>query len=80
MGRYVLRFTGAGPGPSADRERVRRNPRLTVLDDSVRMLLVEGSEEQVKKVVGSMPGWSWSPERTLRLPDRRPKPRRGPRG
>jgi hypothetical protein len=41
------------------------------------MLLVEASEERVKEVIGSMPGWTWSPERMIRLPDPRPKPRHG---
>ena len=78
MGRYILRFTGGGRRPSADMKRLREDPKLTVLDDSAHMFLVEGSEEQVRRVVGSMPGWSWSPERAIRLPDSRPKPRRGP--
>jgi hypothetical protein len=79
MGRYILRFTGTGPKPAADVKRIRAAAQLTVLDDSARMLLVEASKERIKEVVSAMPGWSWSPERTIRLPDPRPKPRRKPR-
>jgi hypothetical protein len=79
MGRYILRFTGTGPRPAADVKRIRCAAKLTVLDDSARMLLVEASEERVKEVISSMPGWSWSPERTIRLPDSRPRPRRRPK-
>jgi hypothetical protein len=80
MGKYILRYVGTGPRPVADVQRIRAVQELTVLDDSSRMLLIEASEERVKEVVGSMPGWTWSPERTIRLPDPRPKPRRGPKG
>jgi hypothetical protein len=80
MGKYILRYVGTGPRPAADVQRIRAVQELTVLDDSSRMLLIEASEERVKEVVGSMPGWTWSPERMIRLPDPRPKPRRGPKG
>lgn len=79
MGRYILRFTGTGAKPAADVKRIRAAPRVTVIDDSGRMLLVESTEERVKEVVAAMSGWSWSPERTIRLPDLRPKPCRKPK-
>jgi hypothetical protein len=78
MGRYILRYVGTGPRPAADVQRIRAAPELAVLDDSLRMMLVEASEGELAKVMGSMPGWTWSPERAIRLPDPRPKPRRGP--
>jgi len=79
MGRYILRFTGTGPKPAVDVMRIRAAAKLTVLDDSARMLLVEASEEHIKEMISSMPGWTWSPERTIRLPDSRPRPRRKPK-
>jgi hypothetical protein len=79
MGMYILRYIGTGPRPAADVQRIRAVPELTVLDDSSRMMLVEASEQQLTKVMGSMPGWTWSPERRIHLPDPRPKPRRGPK-
>jgi hypothetical protein len=79
MGRYIVRYVGEGLRPAADVRRIRAVRALIVLDDSSRMLLVEASEQSLKELLGSMPGWSWSPERTIRLPDRRPKPRRGPK-
>jgi hypothetical protein len=77
--RYILRFTGKGPKPEADVKCIRAAPKLTVIDDSPRMLLVEASEEHVRRMISSMPGWTWSPERTIRLPDSRPRPRRKPK-
>ena len=79
MGRYIVRYAGQGLRPSADVQRIRAVPGLTVLDESSRMMLVEGSEKRLKELMGSLPGWSWSPERTIRLPDHRPKPRREPK-
>jgi hypothetical protein len=80
MGRYILRYVGTGASPAADMQRIRAAQELTVIDDSSsRMLLVEASEERLKELVGSLPGWIWSPQRMIRLPDPRPKPRRGPK-
>jgi hypothetical protein len=79
VGRFIVRWVGEGLRPSADVQRLRVSPQLTVLDDSARMLLVEASEESLKEVMGELPGWTWSPERTIRLRDPRPKPRRAPR-
>jgi len=75
-----VRWVGEGLRPAADVQRLRASPQLTVLDDSARMMLVETSEESLKEVMGALPGWTWSPERTIRLRDPRPKPRRGPQG
>ena len=80
MGRYIVRYVGTGLRPAADVQRIRATQELTVLDDSSRMLLVEASEKSLKELMGSMPKWTWSPERTIRLRDPRPKPRRGPQG
>jgi hypothetical protein len=77
MGRYIVRYVGEGLRPSADVQRIRAAPGLKVLDDSSRMLLVEGSPKSLKGLMGSLPGWTWVPERSIRLPDPRPKPRRG---
>ena len=79
MGRYIVRYLGEGSRPAADVRRIRAVRAVVVLDDSARMLLVEASQKSLKELLGSMPGWSWSPERTIRLPDHRPKPRRGPK-
>ncbi len=79
MARYIVRYVGEGLRPSADLQRIRAAPGLTVLDDSARMLLVEGSPKNLEELMGSLPGWTWTPERSLRLPDPRPRPRRGPR-
>lgn len=78
MGRYILRYTGTGRRPAADLRRIRTLPRLTVLEESPRMLLVEAAAEQIRKAITALPGWICSAERTVRLPDTRPRPRRTP--
>jgi len=79
MGTYILRYTGSGRRPAADVRRIRATPKLAVLDDAPRMLLVEASAQRVKALAASLRGWVCNPERTIRLPDPRPKPRRAPK-
>ena len=75
-----MRYAGEGLRPAADVQRIRAVPGLTVLDDSSRMMLVETSAKRLKSLMGSLPGWTWTPERAIRLPDPRPRPRRKPAG
>jgi hypothetical protein len=72
VGRYILRFRGKGPKPAEDVERVRAASQTVVLDDSSpRMLLVDGPDDEVRKLVDEMPEWVASPERFFELPDPR---------
>jgi hypothetical protein len=76
MGRFILRYRGAGPEPAEDVARIRRWPNLHVLDESsTRMLLVEGSPSDLEALARSFPDWMVSQERTYRVPDPRPVPR-----
>ena len=79
MGRYIVRYAGEGSRPAADVQRIRASRGLNVLDDSSRMMLVEASAKSLKSLMSSIPGWTWTPERTIRLPDPRPRPRRRPK-
>lgn len=76
--KFILRFRGKEPVPPEDVKRIRALRHTTVLDDSSRMLLVEGPEAELKALVAQMPDWILSEERMIALPDPRPKPRRGP--
>lgn len=78
MPRFIVRFRGTGPKPAGDVERIRAVPETTVLDDSGRMLLVEASEEELKTLIESMPGWMMTREQMIPLPDPRPRPRHPP--
>jgi len=78
MPRFILRFRGKGARPPEDVARIQALPHTTVLDDSPRMLLVDAPEAEVKAAMDSLPNWSITEERTIPLPDSRPKLRRGP--
>ena len=74
--RFILRFRNTGAQSANDIERVRALRHATVLDDSSpRMLLVEGSETELKNLLVTMPGWIMAREQMVPLPDPRPKPR-----
>jgi hypothetical protein len=74
MGRFILRFTGRGAMPDADRGRIRSTPGVVVLDDSSsRMLLVQAPPRTVGRLVETLPDWTSTPEQTVPLPDPRPK-------
>ena len=69
--RYVVRFKGRGLKPLADVEQVRRLPGVTVIDESSRMLLIEGDDDAVTILAEALPGWVVAPEKTYPLPDTR---------
>jgi len=74
MGHFILRFTGRGAAPDSDLERIRSTPGVSILDSSSsRMLLVEAPSDTVSQLAETLPGWSWTSERTIPLPDPRPK-------
>lgn len=69
--RFVVRFQGRGAKPAADADRVRRLPGLTVLDESSRMLLIEGDDETLVPLIESFSGWVVALEQTYPMPDTR---------
>ncbi len=69
--RYVLRFQGRGAKPAADVEQVRRLPGVTVVEESSRMMLVEGDDETLPPLIETLSGWVVSPEQTYEVPDPR---------
>jgi hypothetical protein len=76
MGRFILRYTGRGAMPDSHLTQIRSAPGVTVLDStSPRMLLVQASPETVNQLAQALPGWTYSSEQTVRLPDPRPKVR-----
>jgi hypothetical protein len=76
--RFIIRYNGNGPKPEEDVQRIRALPTTTVIDDSPRMLLVAAPETELRTLIASMSNWVMAPERTIKLPDPRPKPVRDP--
>lgn len=69
--RYIARFEGQGAKPAADAARARRLPGVTVLDESSRMLLIEGDDEALLALVETLSDWVVAPEQTYTVPDTR---------
>jgi hypothetical protein len=74
MGRFILRFTGRGSPPDSDLAQIRSAPGVSIVDSaSPRMFLVQASPDTVRKLAAGLSGWTYNPERTIPLPDPRPK-------
>jgi len=76
--RFVLRYTGSGPGPEADVARVHALEGAVVIDSSVRMLLVDSPPEALRRLVDILPDWVMAPEQSYEVPDTRTKIERPP--
>ncbi len=76
MPRFILRYRRAGPRPEADAGRIVRLTGVELIDDSPRMLLVEGPEDALRAVLADLPGWVMTAETSVPLPDVRRRPRR----
>jgi hypothetical protein len=70
MQRFVLRYRGPGRAPEADVRRVRTSA-LNVIDESPRLLLVEGERTTVRELIDDLRDWVSSDESTVQLPDTR---------
>ena len=75
MARYVLRYRGAGSRPETDVEVIAALPGVEVVDDSPRVLLVDGPAGALRGALAALPDWTMSRERLVPLPDVRRRPR-----
>jgi len=75
MKKYILRFTGSGAKPAADVTRIRKSEGVTIVDESPRMLLVQCAKTRAKQLVEDLDKWVMSEERSVELPNPRPKVR-----
>lgn len=75
---FILRFTGEGPAPEEDIERIRALAGARIVEVAGRMLLVEAPADAIERLVGSLDGWVMSAERGVRRPDPRRRPGRPP--
>jgi len=75
VARYVLRYRGPGPRPDADVECIVALPGVEIIDESSRLLLVDGPASALRGALASLPGWVMSRERSVPLPEVRRRPR-----
>jgi hypothetical protein len=71
--RFVLRYVGPGAKPAADVDAVRALPGVSVVEESARMLLVEGEEEALPELTETLSGWVVGREQRYEIPDTRKK-------
>ena len=69
----MLRYGMARSAPEEHLQMIHSTPGLQVLDESPRMLLVDGEESALREKLKAMPGWSLHPEQSYPLPDTRKK-------
>jgi len=75
MKKYILRFTGSGAKPAADVTRIRKSEGVTIVDEAPRMLLVQCAKTRAKQLVEDLDKWVMSEDRSVVLPNPRPKVR-----
>ena len=73
MARYILRYGAQSSAPVEHLQAIRSTPGVQVLDESPRMLLVDGEESALRVRLKGMPGWSLHKEESIPLPDARKK-------
>ena len=79
MGRFIVRYRGKGARPERAVHRLREADGVQVIDETRRMLLVEGPEKAIRSACGDDDDWVVEPEQVYRLPDPRPSIKRRPR-
>lgn len=55
--RLVLLYTGKGPKPRADIQRIEAMPGVTVIDKSTPNIVIIEAPARVKAAVAAMPDW-----------------------
>ena len=71
MSRYILRYKAPGTKPQQDLTRIRETDGVNILDESPRMLLVEGDDEKIKSLRNQLSDWLVTPEVQISVPDTR---------
>jgi hypothetical protein len=69
--RYIVRFRGSAPAKEITR-RLRDDPGVQVVEETPRMVLVEGLESKVRSVVQPGPDVVVVPQRQYERPDANP--------
>jgi hypothetical protein len=77
MARFIVRYRGKGAKPEDAARRLKRVKDARVLDETRKMLLVEGPEEAIRSAFGD-DDWVIEPEQIYQVPEPRPRIRRRP--
>jgi len=77
MARFIVRYRGKGAKPEGAVQRLREAAGVHVIDETRRMLLVEGPEEVIRSAFGD-DDWVIEAEQVYRIPEPRPSIKRRP--
>ena len=78
MSRLIVRYRGEGPRPESTITQLRSLPDVSIIDDSGRMLLIDGPEAMVRDALRPSDDWIIAPEKKYSIPDVRKKVERPP--
>ena len=78
MARFILRFTGSAGKPAEVADEIRRRSDLTILDETARMLLVDGPESTVREILAPHADWLMAAEKQVPMPDPRVRVKHSP--
>jgi hypothetical protein len=70
MARFILRYSGDA-APEEHTQIVGAAPNVKVVDRSPKMMLLEASEDDAKRLADRLPGWTLSHEVQYKIPDTR---------
>ena len=76
MARFILRYKGTGSKPESDLKRIRKASNLAIVDESPRMLLVDGDTETIGHLRDQLADWLVTPEAQISVPDPRQRIKR----
>jgi hypothetical protein len=68
MGRFILRYRGAGPVPREMIDRIHALPGASIVRSTDKMLLVDGGEEELRQLTETG-NWLMAPEQSYELPN-----------
>lgn len=74
----LSRAGSSGAAPNVLPAGLRSDPRITIIDELPRLLLIECPAEAAAEWLAKMPEWKLQQERRLQIPDPRPKLKRPP--
>ena len=71
MARYILRYKGTGTKPESDLQRIRKASTVSVVDETPRMVLVDGDADTIGHLRDHLSNWLVTPETGIQIPDPR---------
>lgn len=78
MARLIVRYRGQGSRPESVIRQIRQMPNVSIVDDSDRMLLVDGPEAPLRDLLQPFDDWLIAAEKKYPIPGNRKRIERPP--